>query len=171
MKIEVITAPAELQHVVANLAQLYIHDFTELGGDEELDEHGRFPFPRLPDYWTDSARHPFLVRVDGKYAGFALVRRGSHFNGDPGVTDMAEFFVTRRYRRQGVGDEVARRIFDLFPGRWEVRVAYNNSPARAFWRRVVAAYADGAFEERLSDEKAWRGPVLSFTRESSPSKP
>lgn len=171
MNIEVIAVPAELQHIVANLAQLYIHDFTELGGDEEVDENGRFPFPRLPDYWTDATRHPFLVRVDGKYAGFALVRRGSHFDGDQGVTDMTEFFVMRRYRRRGVGGEVARRLFDLFPGRWEVRVAANNSSAQVFWRCVVGQYTGGASAERLSDDKTWRGPVLSFTRESRASKP
>ena len=58
--------------------QLYVHDFSEFWSDRpegELGEDGRFdPYP-LDDYWTDASHIPLLLRVSGRLAGFALVRR------------------------------------------------------------------------------------------------
>jgi predicted acetyltransferase len=75
---------------LANLLELYAHDFSEfhslgIGAD------GRFGYKSLPLYWSDPNRYPFLVRVDGKLAGLALVKRGSEITGNPTVWDMAEF--------------------------------------------------------------------------------
>jgi predicted acetyltransferase len=33
---------------------------------------------------------------------------------------ITEFFVMRKYRRQGIGKRVARELFECSPGRWEV---------------------------------------------------
>ena len=68
----------------------------------------------------------------------------------------------RKYRRTGVASIVARRVFDLFPGEWQVRVMRKNVPAQAFWRRTVGAHTGSAFEERSLDEERWQGLVLSF---------
>jgi predicted acetyltransferase len=61
----------------------------------------------------------FFVRVDGVLAGFALVRNDAFFAGE-GTRDISEFFILRRHRRRGVGTEVARPVFDRYPGKWEV---------------------------------------------------
>jgi predicted acetyltransferase len=53
--------------------QLYLYDFSEMCGDD-CDERGLFEYEYLPRYWIEPERHPFLIRVDGKLAGFALVR-------------------------------------------------------------------------------------------------
>ncbi|HEX5401948.1 MAG TPA: hypothetical protein VFX16_06565 [Pseudonocardiaceae bacterium] len=47
--------------------------------------------------------HPVLIRASGKIAGFAIVDQVSRLTGDRDATDMAEFFVVRRWRRHGVG--------------------------------------------------------------------
>jgi predicted acetyltransferase len=75
---------------------------------------------------------------------------------------VAEFFVMRKYRRQGVGTVVATRLFDSFRGRWEVRELKTNLAAIAFWRRVIGAYTNGNYEETLIDDERWHGPVQSF---------
>ena len=162
MNLEVFAPSQDLQPVLANLLELYQHDFTEFD-DTDIGDDGRFGYRRLPDYWIDPARHPHLVRVDGQWAGFALVRLVSHMTGEHGVADMTEFFVMRKYRRKGVGRLVARQVFGLFPGPWEVRVMDTNIPAQAFWRRTIGEHTRGVFEERWSDDEQWRGLVLSFT--------
>jgi predicted acetyltransferase len=71
------------------------------------------------------------VRLDRDLAGFALLKRGTYF---PGQVDndgcgmqVAEFFVMKGFRRQGVGTQAAINLFDRFPGRWEIAQEVNDS--------------------------------------------
>jgi predicted acetyltransferase len=50
---------------------------------------------------------------------------------------MAEFFVLRKYRRQGLGRDAAQTIFRRLPGPWTVRQQLTNPAATAFWRRAI----------------------------------
>jgi predicted acetyltransferase len=50
---------------------------------------------------------------------------------------MADFFVVRRHRRDGVGTEAARQIWNRFPGRWEIRVMESNKAAYKFWAHAI----------------------------------
>jgi predicted acetyltransferase len=145
-----------------NLIQLYSYDWSELL-PMNVGETGRFDDYPLDSYWQEEWRHPFLLRVDGKLAGFALVSTRSHLTGASGVADMAEFFVMRRYRRSGVGRAAARAAFEQFKGQWEIRQRYENTEATAFWRRVVDEYTRGAYQEVRWDDAAWTGPVQTFS--------
>ena len=143
------------------MLELYHYDFTEYT-DADVDPDGRFGYRYLDAYFTEPDRHPFLIRADGQLAGFALVRRATSAVGDYDVFDMAEFFVMRKYRRRGVGSEAARFAFDRFPGRWEVREMAANTPAQAFWRRVIGDYTGGNFTERRLDDSAWLMQSFDF---------
>ena len=39
-------------------------------------------------------------------------------------------------------------MFDKFRGKWEVTQITRNVEAQAFWRRVIATYTGGRYEER-----------------------
>lgn len=162
MDIELVEAGEADRPALENLAQLYAYDFSEILG-VDADNDGRFDSISLGDWPNGPDFRCFLVRVGGHLAGFALVHKGSALTDDPDVTDVDEFFVMRKYRRRGVGTEVARRLFDMFPGRWEVREVAANVAAQAFWRRVIGDYAGGRYEERLVEDERWQGPVQSFT--------
>jgi predicted acetyltransferase len=144
--VEIIAATLDDKTAIRHLVELYAHDFSELTGGD-VDEQGEFGYPDLDRYWTDSDRHPFLIRVDGRIAGFALVRSGRPH-------DMAEFFVMRKYRRGGVGVQAARRVFASFPGDWQVRQLSANAAASAFWRVAIPV----PFREEANEE----GPVQRF---------
>ncbi len=104
LQLEVLPAAREQEPVVANLLELYAHDFSELRR-RNLREDGRFGYEALPLYWTEQGRYPFLIRVDGSLAGLVLVKRGAGISGVEVVWDMAEFFVVRGCRRRGVGTQ------------------------------------------------------------------
>jgi predicted acetyltransferase len=161
-EVQVIPIAAREQPVLRHLIDLYAYDFSAFM-DLDVDETGRFAFGDLSPYWTDPARHPFFVRVDGRLAGFALARDRSRLSGTEGIHDMAEFFVLRKYRRQRVGDRAATAIFARLPGTWEIRQQRNNVGATAFWRRVIARHTQGNFREELWNDATWRGPVQFFT--------
>jgi predicted acetyltransferase len=166
-RIETVPAAVEEQPVVANLLQLYAHDFSEFQ-NLELGFDGRFAYSQLPLYWTEPSRHPFLVRVDDRLAGFVLVKRGSEISGDEGVWDMAEFFVVRGCRRRGVGTEIAHSLWRQFSGMWEVRVMQANLSACGFWEHAVSAFT-GEATQSTSFEKPgelWR--LFSFESKRAP---
>ncbi len=138
-KIEVVPATPEQQPVLGRLLELYVQGFSEFH-HVELGEDGRFDYPGLPLYWSESTHHPFLINVDGKLAGFAFVIQGSRFSADQGVWDMAEFFVLDEYRRRGIGTRAAHKVLWRFSGRWEVRVMEANASAIQFWQHAVSAF-------------------------------
>jgi predicted acetyltransferase len=137
--VEVVPALLEQQPVLANLFQLYAHDFMDFC-DLELDSDGRFSYKNLPLYWSDPRRHPFLLRIDGRLAGFVLVKRGSEVSGNAAAWDVAEFFVLRSFRRRGIGAQVAHQVWERFPGTWEVRVMEANVSALHFWEHTIATF-------------------------------
>jgi len=143
VKIEVIPATLEQEPILANLLELYGHDFSEFH-DMDLGPDGRFGYECLPLYWSEPERHPFLVRIDGKLAGFAFVKRGSEVSGNETVWDMAEFFVIRGYRGRGFGTQVTHELWRRFPGLWEIRVMQSNVRACQFWARAISMFAGEA---------------------------
>lgn len=160
---EIELQPAQLSDktILRHLVELYVYDFSEFM-QWDVDEHGLFGYKYLDHCWTDPDRHPFLIRVGGRLAGFALVR-AIESSGQERIHSMAEFFVLRKYRRQGVGREAARRIFDLFPGRWSVAQIEENHPAQIFWHKVISEYTNGEFdEEPRQHRESQRGLVQSF---------
>jgi predicted acetyltransferase len=161
VNVQITAAGPEDQARLGALFELYAYDFSEILGLDVGDD-GRFRPPALDAYWTDPRRHPFLIRIDERLGGFALVQERSRLTGEDGVRDVAEFFVMRRYRRRGIGERAARWLFDRFRGRWEVRQKAENEAATAFWRRVIGRYSGGRFEDVVWDDARWRGPVQLF---------
>jgi predicted acetyltransferase len=138
--IEVMPARPGDRAIVWRLLQLYLHDFSEIDG-RPVNERGEFEYRWFDHYWKDPKRIPLLIRVDGEWAGFALVRRGA-------PNEMAEFFVMRNHRRSGVGRAAAAECFGRFPGRWLVHEIPRNEAATAFWRAVIPV----SYEETSDSE-------------------
>jgi predicted acetyltransferase len=160
VKIEVVPATKEQAPIVANLLQLYAHDFSEFH-DVEIGEDGRFVYNDLPLYWSEPGRHPFLVWVDDKLAGFVFVKKGSEVSGNGNVWDMAEFFVLRAYRRRGVGTRLGHEVWRQFPGAWEVRVMESNVAALNFWPQAISKFT-GENIEAVSFEKGAPARMFRF---------
>jgi len=161
MNIEVQQASLEDKTILRNLMELYAYDSSEF--DQcDVDAHGLFGYNYLDHYWTEPGRYPFLVRVEGRLAGLVLVRTLDE--SENALThSMAEFFILRKYRHQGIGQVVAQQIFDMFPGQWSVAEVENNRPAQSFWRKVISEYTRGNFQEVWSNNDEWKGPVQTFS--------
>lgn len=138
MHIELVSATPDQEPVLDNLLQLYQHDFSEIIS-LDVDGSGRFQYAGLPLYWSDTGRFPFLAVADGRWAGFVLVRRESDASGLE-VSDIAEFFVLRGFRRHGVGTRLAHLAFERFAGAWQVRVMESNSAACEFWQQAIESF-------------------------------
>ncbi len=126
MSIELSVVPKSSQGILTTMLVDYLR---ELGVDTE--------YPYLPLYWEEPERHPYFILVNGKVAGFALVRTLS----DAPLFEMAEFFVAESYRGDSVGREAVRTLFKLHAGAWRVSTMIDNMNGQKFWRAVVPADA------------------------------
>lgn len=161
MNPELLPATPEHRALLCNLFELYSHDFSEMNG-ADVEANGRYtPDGFLAGWWEmPGGFEPFLLRVDGHWAGFAFVSSGSYIA--PGRNThwlMDEFFILRKYRRNGLGAWFAGAIFKRKPGTWEIGQIPENTAATAFWRRVLDRLAPGQYEEMAVNNDAWQGVV------------
>src|SRR5262245_57048514 len=120
--LEITSAAPGQREALANMMQLYIHDFSDyLVGRPvaDLGENGRFAEYPLDPYWSAPTHVPILLRREGYLVGFALLNTASHTE-RPVERNMAEFFIARKHRRGGLGTQAARTIFSRYPGLWQV---------------------------------------------------
>ena len=159
-------AAASEQAIIANMLQLYIHDFSELFAGSarcDLDNDGLYrPDIPLADWWQLPGHFPLLFRVASKLAGFALINDHGH-SGEAVDSNVAEFFVVRKYRRAGVGLAAAHTIFSRWPGQWEAAVMRANTGARTFWAHAIADYPGARAVDAVDcrDER-WDGTLFRF---------
>ena len=163
--VSLMPVPQSQKQIITNLMQLSKYDFSEFAevgsGYGELGPDGRFTYEGLDSYWREEGRFALTVEADGRLAGFVLVNRWSALNRELDHS-VGEFFVLRKYRRIGVGSRAAKALFECWPGRWEVGVAWYNKPALSFWREAIRASVDAIVDECTGDGDRWRGPVLCF---------
>jgi len=159
--VEVVPAGLEQQSVLANLLELYAHDFSEFH-PLHLGDDGRFGYQRLPAYWSQPDHYPFLVKVDSNLAGLTLIKRSHSIIHGREVWDVAEFFIVRAYRRRGIGAAVAHEVWKKFRGRWEVRVMESNRTGTEFWLRTVSTFIEVPIEPVVIARDGKRWHVFAF---------
>ena len=133
--------------------QLYLYDFAAI--DDWADRRRRPLRQRRDDrsFWKDPQMTSFLVRVDGVLAGFVLVRdrratsraRARGTSASSSSCDATAGGASRT--------EVARGVFDRYPGKWEVSQLTRSVDAQAFWRRVIGTHTGGRYDEAAAPRR------------------
>jgi predicted acetyltransferase len=113
-------------------------------------EYGEREQELMARWFADDTAHPLVILKNDKPAGFALVSRPPRHQRQVVDFRMADFFITPRSRRLGIGRDAATLIFNRFAGTWEIVEFVYNKPAVEFWRAIVGAYTGGKFKEAIS---------------------
>jgi aminoglycoside 6'-N-acetyltransferase I len=104
---------------------------------------------RQINWWVRDTCTLYVIRVDGVPAGYAAVLTDPAYLPDQETDfDLLDFYISPKFRGQGVGRAAARAVFDRHRGRWAVYELEKNRPAREFWQRVIHEYTGGQFENR-----------------------
>lgn len=166
----IVVAPATEadRALIAGLMQFYVYDFSEMHPEQlerfAVQPDGLFgPYPGLDSYWREEGRWPLVIRRDGAAIGFALLNQVSHRDDGFVERNMAEFFIMRQHRRDGLATEAVRQVLALHPGRWEAAVLARNTGALAFWPRALAACGVRDLTAVEGDGIHWTGPIWTFT--------
>ena len=160
-EIEIEKVTEENKSVLRQLIELYEYDFSQYT-QNDVNEHGFFGYKYFDHYWTEKDRYPFFIKIGGKLAGFVLVNQHCYISKDPTTKSIAEFFVMRKYRRKNAGKDVAKQIFNIFPGKWEVLQHGENEISKMFWINVISEYTNGEYEIQTAKTESWTGQGILF---------
>lgn len=115
-----------------------------------LGEVGHREPDQIAHWFGDPNTFPLIIVKGSEPVGFARVLRAVASAAQPRIDyRMAEFFVLRTRRRLGIGQTAVQLILSRFAGRWEISEYLRNTAAVSFWRRVVASYTRGTYQERI----------------------
>ena len=151
LQIQVRLAKYEEKAIVRKLLNFAFYDYSEFNG-RDLNMFAEFDYKYLDNYWTEENRFPYIMYVNGKIAGFALVRTGVKVNGEK-TNQIAEFLVMRKYRNQGVGKQFAFQVFENHPGLWYIDQEINNIPAQGFWHHIIKEFTKDNFYQSNENEE------------------
>jgi predicted acetyltransferase len=90
-----------------------------------------------------------------KPVGFAAIeRKGEKFY------EGKEYYVIPVCRREGLGSQLARKIFAQYPGVWEIKQIEGATDAKNFWQRTLKLKGPkiSDLQEDLFQDPYW-GPV------------
>jgi len=139
-----------------NLIEFVAYDLSELNGSDISEEGSFVPSLNLRDWYESQNYDLFFIRVDGKIAGFVIIKNIV----EEGIYYLNHFFILKKFRKKNVGKEAAFKAFNLYAGNWRVSEFDWNVPAQIFWRKVVNEYTNGQFTDtRRKDNK---GPAQEF---------
>ena len=128
-----VLVPIEEKSALAAMMQDYIAEMAQVVPGVRAGQR----YEQFDLYWSEpNTRLPFWLRADDANAGFGLVQR------DEESMQIEEFFVARRYRRQGIGLAAARRLIARYPGPWHITQRESNANAITFWHRVLDGFVD-----------------------------
>ncbi|HUI59370.1 MAG TPA: hypothetical protein VLX90_04070 [Steroidobacteraceae bacterium] len=137
---------------IGSIYREYLDDLAALstGIFPVLGEVGHREPDQVARWFSDRNAFPLVILKATERVGFAMVARGGTRQGPPLVDyRMGEFFITRASRRLGIGRTAVDLIFNRFGGKWEITEYLRNPGAVSFWRRVVAGYTHGSYQERV----------------------
>lgn len=152
IKINIIPATIIDYPIIQNMARFYVYDMSRYCGfiskDWAIAEDGLYECFDVKKYFEDSDKKAYIVKLqDGELVGFVLLDKQSTSNDVD--WNIGEFFVLGKFQAQGIAKEIAKRIWIMHPGKWEISVIPENKPALAFWRKTISIFTNGNYLEEV----------------------
>lgn len=120
------------------LLQLYYFDASRWSGEDILDtglyecaEEGLLGYL---DPFAADADAAFIIRVEGRPAGFVLVEHGDFEGGR--MAEFADLFVLPKYRGHGLASAAIRHIVLASACPWLIAVFKKDADALRYWRNA-----------------------------------
>lgn len=152
MNITVEEIEVEDNDLLEKMVQLYLHDiskyfkidFDSTKCEYEYDISSYFIFNKA-----------YFIKSDDNILGFILLDINS--NDD---FEISEIFVLNNYKNNKVGTKAIRLIFDMYKGKFIIKVVPNSKKAEKFWENTVKDYTNNNYEIEHNGEE--NRIILSF---------
>lgn len=160
--ITLLPTTADQAPLIRNLYQFYAYESSDWE-EEDVELDGRFYIhdEHLQRYWQAAGWGAYLVLADGFIAGFVLVEH-SELTGIHAL-ELADLFILKKYRRQGIGRAVALQLLGD-GGDWLLRCYAQDPTAVAFCNAVLGNLSRPVRAIDLADEPALINYLVSGAR-------
>jgi predicted acetyltransferase/RimJ/RimL family protein N-acetyltransferase len=158
---------------IQNMARFYVYDLSRecgsISSDWAIPENGLYESFDFKNYFIDLSRKVYLVKVYDEIAGFVLLNQATEDSTN--TWNMGEFFIIAKFQGSGIATRVAKEIWNMHPGKWEVSVIPNNKSALKFWEKAISEFTSGTFNKRIKevtyDEHYPRRIIFEFDTQNS----
>lgn len=172
-KISIINATLDDYPCIQNMARFYVYDLSRecgsISSDWEIPEDGLYECFDFKSYFEESSRKAYLIKVYDEIAGFVLLNQATE--NSENNWNMGEFFIIAKFQGQGIASRVAKEIWNMHPGKWEVSVIPNNKSALNFWGKAISEFTSGTFNKQIKevayDEHCPRRVIFEFDAQNS----
>jgi predicted acetyltransferase len=143
------TAAKSEAAIIGQLMQRYLAEFAEFT-EVKKSKDGLYVYDYLDHYWHTSDRYPYFISLGDQIAGFCLVRDEEDPTLGTQYTELAEFFVEKPFRHQGIGKAAFHQLLALHRRVWRVAVLESNQSGSAFWKRVLQQFAEVTLDQQAT---------------------
>jgi predicted acetyltransferase/RimJ/RimL family protein N-acetyltransferase len=158
---------------IQNMARFYVYDLSRDCGsilsDWAISENGLYECFNFKNYFEEPSRKAYLVKVYDEIAGFVLLNKATEDSTNN--WNMGEFFIIAKFQGAGIATRVAKYVWNIHPGKWEVSVIPNNKSALKFWEKSISEFTYGAFNRKIKevtyDEHCPRRIIFEFDTQNS----
>lgn len=138
------------KHILRNLYSLYLHDLSAYSHELLVNDEGIFEYDSFEMIWNTEGLSPFLIKVEGKLAGFVLLLEAPFLKRvDYCIND---FFLLNGYRGRGYGQDAFKHICQTRQGKYAVEQIVENKPAVYFWKKVYQQFGIDYEESTRTEE-------------------
>ncbi|MBM4222518.1 MAG: GNAT family N-acetyltransferase [Gammaproteobacteria bacterium] len=171
--ISIIAAALDDYSCIQNMARFYFYDLSRdcgfISSDWAIPKNGLYEGFDFKNYFEESSRKVYLVKVHDEIAGFVLLNQATE---DPDADwNVGEFFIIAKFQGRGVASHVAKEIWRMHPGKWEVSVIPYNKSALKFWEKVISEVVCHSFKKEIKkvsyDEYCPERVIFSFDSQYS----
>ena len=172
-KVSIIRATIDDYPRIQNMARFYVYDLSRdcgsISSDWAIPENGLYESFDFKNYFEEPSRKAYLVKVYDEIAGFVLLNQATE---DATKTwSMGEFFIIAKFQGAEIATRVAKEIWNMHPGMWEVSVIPNNKSALKFWEKSISEFTYGAFNKQIKevtyDEHCPRRIIFEFDTQNN----
>jgi len=148
-KLSIVPVNGDNKDVFNRLMQNYEAEFSSIT-NKMPGPDAVFPL----DTFLDDDHIGYLAYQGDTPVGFNVIAVKEHGE----AFEVCEFYIIPVCRMRKLGYELAASIFDLHRGNWEVKQIEGADNARAFWRKTISQYTQGAYSDENYTDLYW-GPV------------
>jgi len=161
MKIELIEVEETQKSVLRQMIELYEYDMS-IYTNEELNDYGFYDYSYFDYYWNEENRFAYFIKCNDILCGFVMVNDFCYALRGEDAKVISEFFIMKKYRKLGIGKQIAKQVFSMFPGKWEVNQIPGNKVSYIFWENVINEFTNGKFEKSIIDTEDGEKQAIVF---------
>lgn len=126
------------KNLLNNLMQLYLHDLSLYFPIDFDSKTCQYKY-NLESYFHNN--YAYFIKMNSELIGFILIDK---FTEDK--YEISEIFILNNYKNQNIGKQAVNKIFDMYKGKWQIKVVPSSPKAKSFWNKTISDYTDNNYK-------------------------